>query len=1008
MVAILEKTEHNTDFHQIVDFLEASHISPKGTGFNDFSSNIDTAMGEGSANPPEPHHTTSPQEQHSPNHDSPPPSHPTTTSKPIPQAPTETLTHRQYTRRAKRIAQSKALSPAVDEPASLSRDDRQREAFPTVSSLDAGQDMENIAKTSAFPYESSPRARVKSFKDKNRRSVEPTQEDALIIRGIIEIRKELGADKSTELGSNDTEEMVNVLSSMDATNILSSGGAPASVSTVDVLLTVGVPTVSEGFPTISAIFTTASVVTPYTRRPRGITIGSSQHMRSPIIGAKDKGKQKVVESEVPKKRKLQEQIDAQVAREIEEEFARENQRVSEQLARDSEIARLHAEEELKMMIEGLDRSNEVIAKHLKEYEQAKADLSVGEKLELISELVKYQDHRAKILKYQTQQSEPLSKKEQREFFMAVLRSHAGWKTKHFRGMILEQIKEKFIPTSEDVSEEELKGMMQLVPLEEVYVEALQETLLGHILYKTHWPIKGVLRALYYPKNDCEDIGKLGEICDTSFFIGYFANSCSYRVYNRRLDFTFASSTITTQQPIEHELDLLFEAMYDDYIGGQPLAAPRTTPAAPAPQVLQTSTTSIAIANIAPTPTNSSSQARNIPNTSPDVDELETQQHVHQRNNQAPLQPKTVVDNILNDMFDGNTFVNPFATPSISAAELSSLQYVDPSNMNQLQIDSDMCMYALYVRTMEPNNIKPLTLKWLFKNKHDQENTIIRNKTRLVVRGYRQEEGIDFEESFALVARMEAIRIFLAYAAHKSFTVFQIDVKTAFLHGTLKEDVYVCQLEGFVDVDHPSHVYKLKKALYVLKQAPRAWYDEFSTFLLHNHFFKGIIDPALFIRRFNDDILVYQAKPTEKHLKEVKRIFCYLRGTINMCLSYTKDSGFELTGFSDADYAGCKDTFKSTSSGAQFLDSNDYDSKSAIAISCNLVQHSRTKLIAVCYHFIEEHVEKGTIELYFVKTDYQLADLFTKALPVDRFNYLVRRLGMRSLSSHELERLAKSQ
>nr|GFB87665.1 retrovirus-related Pol polyprotein from transposon TNT 1-94 [Tanacetum cinerariifolium] len=100
------------------------------------------------------------------------------------------------------------------------------------------------------------------------------------------------------------------------------------------------------------------------------------------------------------------------------------------------------------------------------------------------------------------------------------------------------------------------------------------------------------------------------------------------------------------------------------------------------------------------------------------------------------------------------------------------------------------------------------------------------------------------KSFAPVARMEAIRIFLAYAAHKSFTVFQMDVKTAFLHGSLKEDVYVCQPEGFIDADHPSHVYKIKKALYGLKQAPRAWYDELSTFLLLNHFFKGTIDPTV--------------------------------------------------------------------------------------------------------------------------------------------------------------------
>nr|GFD38272.1 retrovirus-related Pol polyprotein from transposon TNT 1-94 [Tanacetum cinerariifolium] len=143
------------------------------------------------------------------------------------------------------------------------------------------------------------------------------------------------------------------------------------------------------------------------------------------------------------------------------------------------------------------------------------------------------------------------------------------------------------------------------------------------------------------------------------------------------------------------------------------------------------------------------------------------------------------------------------------------------------------------------------------NKHDEEQTVIKNKSRLVVRGYRQEEGINFEEFFAPIARMEAIRIFLAYAAHKSFIVFQMDVKTAFLHGSLKEDVYVCQPEGFIDADHPSHVYKLKKALYGLKQAPRAWYDELSKFLLQNHFIKGTIDLTLFIRRFHDDILVVQ-------------------------------------------------------------------------------------------------------------------------------------------------------
>ncbi|GJT31082.1 hypothetical protein Tco_0911357 [Tanacetum coccineum] len=149
-------------------------------------------------------------------------------------------------------------------------------------------------------------------------------------------------------------------------------------------------------------------------------------------------------------------------------------------------------------------------------------------------------------------------------------------------------------------------------------------------------------------------------------------SITSRQISLRLDLTYAPSTITTQQPTERELDLLFEAMYDDYIDGQPLAATRTTPAAQAPQVLQTPTVTTTTADTVVTPTNSSTQATNIPNTSPDVDELETQQqHVQQQNNQAPLQPEIVADNVPNAMFDRNTFINPFATPSTSDAESSS-------------------------------------------------------------------------------------------------------------------------------------------------------------------------------------------------------------------------------------------------------------------------------------------------------------------------------------------------
>ncbi|GKB49219.1 retrovirus-related pol polyprotein from transposon TNT 1-94 [Tanacetum coccineum] len=142
-------------------------------------------------------------------------------------------------------------------------------------------------------------------------------------------------------------------------------------------------------------------------------------------------------------------------------------------------------------------------------------------------------------------------------------------------------------------------------------------------------------------------------------------------------------------------------------------------------------------------------------------------------------------------------------------------------------------------------------------KTDEFGGVLKNKARLVAQGFRQEEGIDFEESFAPVARIEAIRIFVANAAHKNMMIYQMDVKTAFLNGELKEEVYVSQPEGFVDQDNPSHVYKLKKALYGLKQAPRAWYDMLSSFLISQHFSKGVVDPTLFTRQAGNDLLLVQ-------------------------------------------------------------------------------------------------------------------------------------------------------
>ncbi|GKC03652.1 retrovirus-related pol polyprotein from transposon TNT 1-94, partial [Tanacetum coccineum] len=403
----------------------------------------------------------------------------------------------------------------------------------------------------------------------------------------------------------------------------------------------------------------------------------------------------------------------------------------------------------------------------------------------------------------------------------------------------------------------------------------------------------------------------------------------------------------------------------------------------------------------------------------------------------------------------------------------------------------------------------IKLKWIYKVKTDEFGRVLKNKARLVGQGLRQEEGIDFKESFA--------------------------------------------------PEYPSHVYKLKKALYGLKQALRAWYDMLSSFLISQHFSKGAVDPTLFTRKAGNDLLLmttkfkmsmmgqmsfflglqisqsprgiflnqskyayeiikkyglltsdsvdtpmveknkldedlqgtpvdatlyhgmigslmyltssrpdliyavclcarYQAKPTEKHLNAVKRIFRYLKGTINMGLWYSKDTDMSLTAYSDADHAGCQDTRRSTSGSAQFLGDKlvswsskkqkstaissteaeyialsgccaqilwmrsqltDYgfqfnkiplycDNKSAIALCCNNVQHSRAKHIDVRYHFIKEQVENGIVELYFVRTEYQLADIFTKPLPRERFNFLIEKLGMRSMSPETLKRLTEEE
>ncbi|GJY75956.1 retrovirus-related pol polyprotein from transposon TNT 1-94, partial [Tanacetum coccineum] len=368
----------------------------------------------------------------------------------------------------------------------------------------------------------------------------------------------------------------------------------------------------------------------------------------------------------------------------------------------------------------------------------------------------------------------------------------------------------------------------------------------------------------------------------------------------------------------------------------------------------------------------------------------------------------------------------------------------------------------------------------------------------------QEEGIDFEESFASVARIEAIHIFIANAANKNMKIFQMDVKTAFLNGELKEEVYVSQPEGFVNQDNPSQCTSLKRLftvsnkhyvhagndlllvqIYVddiifastntamcnefanqmttkfkmlmmgkmsfvlglqVSKSPKGIFINQSKYAFEivkkygllttdcvdtplveiskldedlqgkqvdSTLYRGMIGSLMYLTSHRPDLIYavclyarYQAKPTEKHLNAAKRIFRYLKATINMshCAQLLEAEYIALSG------CGAQILWMRSQLidyGFQFNKIPLYcDNKSAIALCCNNVQHSRAKHIDVHYHFIKEQIENGIVELYFVWTEYQLADIFTKPLPREIFNFLIEKLGMRSMSPETLKRVAK--
>nr|GEW24066.1 hypothetical protein [Tanacetum cinerariifolium] len=289
--------------------------------------------------------------------------------------------------------------------------------------------------------------------------------------------------------------------------------------------------------------------------------------------------------------------------------------------------------------------------------------------------------------------------------------------------------------------------------------------------------------------------------------------------------------------------------------------------------------------------------------------------------------------------------------------------------------------------------------WIYKVKLDDYGDVLKNKARFVVKGYQQEEEIDFEESFAPVSRIEAICIFIANAASKNMTIYQMDVKIAFLNDELKEEVYVSPPEGFVDPDHPTHIYRLKKALMDSRDpidtpmVDRLKLDEDPFRIpVDQTRFRIMVGSLMYLTASRPDIVFavcmcarYQASPTKKHLEALKRVFR---------ISKLDEDPFRIP----VDQT----RFRIMVGSLMYLTASRPDTVFAVCMC------ARSKHIDIRHHFIQEQVKKGVVELYFVTTDYQLADIFTKALPRERFEFLLPRLSMKSMSLTTLKCLQEEE
>nr|GEY04196.1 retrovirus-related Pol polyprotein from transposon TNT 1-94 [Tanacetum cinerariifolium] len=364
----------------------------------------------------------------------------------------------------------------------------------------------------------------------------------------------------------------------------------------------------------------------------------------------------------------------------------------------------------------------------------------------------------------------------------------------------------------------------------------------------------VFGALCYPTNDSENLAMAFE----QGSLGPALNHMTSGTISSGLVHTSSSST-SYVPPSRNEWDLLFQLMFDELLNPPPSVVNQ------APEVIALIVEVIPQVDVDSTDDNLDMEVAHMGNDPllgvpiPEVTSVQFSSTTSPQSIVQPNHPMTHHNSKWTKDHPLNNIIGQLSRPVSTRLQLHEqalfcyydafLTSVEPKTYKEALTQScwieamqeelnEFEHLEVWELVPRPDQVMVITLKWIYKVKLDELGGILKNKARLVACGYRQEEGIDFEESFALVARLEAIRIFLAYAAHKNMVVYQMDVKTAFLNGNLREEVYVSQPNGFVDPVNPNHVYKLKKALYGLKQAPRAWYDMLSSFLLSQDFSKG--------------------------------------------------------------------------------------------------------------------------------------------------------------------------